>query len=50
MVILMTYEMADFLQELENYIEEDGHHLPEIILIQDNTIFKWQVMTSVNES
>lgn len=39
MVILMTYEMADFLQELENYIKEDGHHLPEIILKQDTYNF-----------
>lgn len=39
MVILMTYEMADFLQELENYIKKDEHHLPEIILTQDTYNF-----------
>lgn len=39
MVILMTYEMADFPQELEIYIKKDRHHLPGMILTQDTYNF-----------
>lgn len=41
---MKTREMTDLLWKLEDYIEEDGHHLPDVIF-HKLYYFKWQVMS-----